>query len=92
MNALKRDTARDHHRVIDPAEAEVSENNHAQERGHRKAKARAKAKVGESTLKRLFQFKKSTVVRVLLAPSLRQCWLRLERRGHKAGDDRKEKV
>ena len=45
-------------RVIDPAEAEGSENNRFQERGHRKAKA----KVGESSLKRLVQFKRSTVV------------------------------
>ena len=37
MSALKRDTARDHHRVIDPAEAEGSENNCAHERGHHKA-------------------------------------------------------
>ena len=46
MSALKRDSAGDHHRVIDPAEAEGSENKRAQERGHRKA--RAKAKDGES--------------------------------------------
>ena len=50
----KRDTARDHHRVIDPAEAEVSEINRAQVKGHRTAKARAEAKVGESSLKGAF--------------------------------------
>ena len=42
IRALHRDTARDHLRVIDPVEAEGSENNWAQERGHRKAMARAK--------------------------------------------------
>ena len=46
MSADKRDTGGDHHRVIDPAEGERPENNRAQEKGHRKAKARAKAKVG----------------------------------------------
>ena len=45
-------TAGDHHRVIDPARAEGSENNRAQGRGHRTAKEGAKAKVGESILKR----------------------------------------
>ena len=57
MSALTRDTAGDDHPVIDPAKAEGSENNRAQERGHRKAKA----KVGESSLKRPFKHKKSTV-------------------------------
>ena len=58
------DTARHHHQVIDQAEAEGSEINRAQERGHRKEKAgaKAKAKVGESSLKRPFQFKKYAVV------------------------------
>ena len=76
--------------MIDPAEAEDSENNRAQEGGHRNAKARAKAKVGESSLKSSFQFKKSTVVTqkkehltgtflLLLERSLRQCLLRLVR-------------
>ena len=61
-SALRRDTAGDHHRVLDPAEAEDSENNRAQERGHRKAKARGKDKVGESSLKRSFPFTKFTVL------------------------------
>ena len=51
MSAFKRDTAGDHHRVFDPAEAEGSENNRVQERGHRKARA----EVGESSLKRPFE-------------------------------------
>ena len=59
MSALKRSTAQDRHRVIDPAEAEGSENNRDQERGDRKAKARTRAKVGEACLKRPLQFKKS---------------------------------
>ena len=49
-------------RVLDPVEAEDSENNRAQERGHRKANARGKDKVGESSLTRSFQFKKFTVL------------------------------
>ena len=44
---LKRDTAGDRHRVIDPAEVEGSENNRAQETADRKA--RAKAEVGVSS-------------------------------------------
>ena len=50
----KRDTAGDHHRVIDPAEAEGSENNRAQERGHRKAKVRPMAKVGRVKVGKAF--------------------------------------
>ena len=46
--------------MIDPAEEQGSENNRVQERGHRKT--RGKGKVGESSLMKLFQFKKSTVV------------------------------
>ena len=43
-----RDTAGNHPRVIDPAEAEGSENNRAQDRGHRKTRAKGKgAKVEE---------------------------------------------
>ena len=53
--ALKRDTAGDHHRVIDPAEAEGSENNRAHERSHRKVRTRAM--VGESSSKRPFHNK-----------------------------------
>ena len=34
---MNRDTAGDHHRVIDPAEAQCSEHNRGHERGHRKA-------------------------------------------------------
>ena len=40
MNALKQDTAGYHHRVIDPAAAEGSENTRGRERGHRKAKGK----------------------------------------------------
>ena len=40
MSAVKRDTAGDHHRVIDQAETESSENTRAQERCHREAKGR----------------------------------------------------
>ena len=58
MSVHNRDTARDHHRAIDPAEG--SGNNRTQERGHRKA--RAEAGVGESSWKRPSQFKKTTVV------------------------------
>ena len=48
---LNRDTAGDH-QAIDPVEAEGSENTSAQERGHRKAKARAK--VGRVKFKEAF--------------------------------------
>ena len=51
---LERDTAGGHHRLIDPADAECSEKIRAQERCHRKAKARAKDTVGESNLRRSF--------------------------------------
>ena len=74
-------------------EAEGSENNRAQERGHRKAKA--KEKVGESSLMRPFHFKKCTVVACGAAKSLggaepaatfaEAC----EKCGRRAGDDRK---
>ena len=106
LRDLIRDTAGDHRRVIDPAEPEGSENNRAQERGHRhvKARARAKAKVGESSLKRPFQFKKYTVViqkkahfSWALDCGAAKSWSRPAallaeacwKRGCKAGDDRK---
>ena len=44
MSDLKRETSRDHDRVIDPAEAEGSENNPAQERGHQKGQGKGKGK------------------------------------------------
>ena len=80
------DTAGDHHRVLDPAEAEDSENNRAQERGHRKGKASGKDKVGESSLKRSFPFTKFTVL-ILKKEHLTwtlllvgQCWIAARQR------------
>ena len=51
-SALNWDTDGDRDREINPAEADGSENNRAEERGQLKVKPKAKAMVGESTLKR----------------------------------------
>ena len=62
MTKLNTKHCADHHRGIDPAEAEDPENNRAPEKLiHRKEKARAKEKGGESSLERPFQFKLCTV-------------------------------
>ena len=42
-SVLERDTAGDHHPVIDPAEAQGTENNRAQERGNRKDQSKGKS-------------------------------------------------
>ena len=103
MSALKRDTARGHHRFFDPAEADNLEDNWPQGGGNGTVKARAKSKVGESILKRPLLFKKSTAVVQkrdhvtctfhLAAKSLAGAQpaamlaQACEKRGRKAGDD-----
>ena len=96
-----------------PAEAEGSENKRAQDRGHRKAKARAKAMAEELSLKRRFPIQEvyrgdpkertshmnvsllwavlgcgaaKSLARAESAAMLAQA---CEKRGRKAGDDRK---